>query len=99
MSRLLTVFKKALEMLRKHGDKEHHKSAIVRAEEFKRSMSGQQPNIQQRLTKSLADRISNNRQKLESIMKTIVLCGNGETGTVLSILREMWLAWIIMETL
>ena len=37
-------------------------------------MSGQQPNIQQRLSKALADRISNNRRKLESI-KMIVLCG------------------------
>ena len=71
----LIVFKKALETLQKHADKEHHKSAIVLAEEFKRTMSGQQPNIQQRLSKDLADRISNNRQKLESIIKTIVLCG------------------------
>ena len=45
VSRPLTVFKMALEMLRKHTDKEHHKSAIVRAEEFKRSMSGLQHNI------------------------------------------------------
>ena len=35
-------------MLLKHADKEPHKSAIVRAEEFKRFMSGQQHNIQQR---------------------------------------------------
>ena len=75
VSRPLTVFKKALETLRKHADKEHHKSAIVRAEEFKKTMSGQQPSIQQRLNKSLADRIANNRQKLESIISTIVLCG------------------------
>ena len=70
----LTAFKKVLETLRKHADKEHHKSAIVRADEFKRTMSGQQPSIQQRLSQSLAVRISNNRQKLESIIKTIVLC-------------------------
>ena len=57
MSHPLTVFKKALETLRKHADKEHHKSAIVGAEEFKKTMSNQQPTIQQRLSKSLADRI------------------------------------------
>ena len=75
VSRPLTVFKKALETLRKHADKEHHKSAIVGAEEFKKTMSNQQPTIQQRLSKSLADRIAMNRKKLESIMNTIILCG------------------------
>ena len=66
---------KALETLHKHADKEHHKVAIVRAEEFEKSMSGQQPDIQQMLSKSLADRIATNRQKLSSIMKTILFCG------------------------
>ena len=95
VSRPLTLFKKALETLRKHADKEHHKSAIVRAEEFKRTMSGQQPNIQQRLSRSLADRIANNRQKLESIIKTIVLCGrqnialHGHRDSALDIERDV----------
>ena len=75
VTRPLTNFKKALEMLHKHTDKEHHKVAIVRAEEFERSMSGQQPVIQQRMSKSLAERILTNRQKLSSIMKTILFCG------------------------
>ena len=69
VTRPLTNFKKALEMLHNHTDKEHHKVAIVRAEEFERSMSAQQPDIQQRMSKSLAERISTNRQKLSSIMK------------------------------
>ena len=42
----LINFKKALEMLHKHSNKEHHKVAIVHAEEFERSMSGQKPEIQ-----------------------------------------------------
>ena len=75
VSRPLTNFKKALEMLHKHSNKEHHKVAIVRAEEFERSISGKQPDVQQMLSKSLADRISTNRQKLSSIMNTIVFCG------------------------
>ena len=53
VSRPLKVFKKALETLRKHADKDHHQTAIVRANEFKMSMSNQQPNIEQRLSKSL----------------------------------------------
>ena len=71
----LTNFKKALEMLRKYTDKEHHKVAVVWAEEFQKSMSGQQLDIQQRMSKSLAETISMNRQKLSSIMKTILFCG------------------------
>ena len=41
VSRPLTVFNKALEMLRKHADKDHHKLAIVRADEFKKTMTNQ----------------------------------------------------------
>ncbi len=75
VSRPLVSFKKATETLQKHKDKECHKTAIVRADEFRKSMTGQQPNIQQRLSTSLADRIHQNRQKLSSIMKTIIFCG------------------------
>ena len=91
----LTNFRKALETLRKHLDKEHHKAAIVCAEKFERSMSGQQPDIQQMLSKSLADRISTNRQKLSSIMKTIVFCGwqnialCGHRDSVLDVERDL----------
>ena len=95
MTRPLTNFKKALEMLHKHTDKEHHKVAIVRAEEFERSMSGQQPDIQQKMSKSLAERISANRQKLSSIMKTILFCGRqnialrGHRDSALDIERDV----------
>ena len=73
VSRPLKDFKKALEKLRKHPKTEHHKAAVASATEFQRSMSNQQADIQQRLSKS--HRIANNRQKLESIIKTIILCG------------------------
>ena len=73
--RPLAKFKKALETLHKHSNKEHHKVAIIRAEKFERSMSGKQHDIQQMLSKSPADRISTNHQKLSSIKKTIVFCG------------------------
>ena len=75
VSRPLTAFNKALELLRKHADKEHHKVAVVRADEFKKTMTNQQPTIQGRISRALAGRVAINRQKLGSIMKTIVLCG------------------------
>jgi hypothetical protein len=75
VSRPLVTFGKALEMLRKHADKEHHLAAMVRVDEFNKTMTNQQPSIQSRLSRALAERVAVNRQKLGSIMKTIVLCG------------------------
>ncbi len=75
VNRALTNFKKALETIRRHADKEYHKASMVKAGEFQKTMSGEQPNIQQRLSKNLADTISINCQKLSSIVKTIILCG------------------------
>ena len=84
-------------MLRNHASKDHHryKAAIVKAEEFKRSTSGQQPDVQQRLSKALADWITSNCQTLSSIMKTIVLCGRqnialrGHRDSALDLERDM----------
>ena len=107
VSRPLTVFKKALEMLRKHTDKEHHKSAVVQGGEFQRSISAwstaQLSVVVEQI--SLADRISNNRPKLESIIKMIVLCGRqnialcGHWDSALDIERDVAIMDIIMETL
>ena len=72
VSPLLTAFNKALEVLRKHADKNHHKLAIVRADEFKKTMTNQQPS---RLNQALAERVAINRQKLASIIRTVILCG------------------------
>ena len=57
VSRPLKDFKKALEKLQKHPKTEHHKAAVASATEFQRSLSNQQADIQQRLSKSLLDRI------------------------------------------
>ena len=73
--RPLTTFGKALESLHKHADKGHHKTAVIRSEEFLKTMTHQQPDIQCRLNQAMASRISLNRQKLHSIFKTLVFCG------------------------
>lgn len=74
VSRPLTTFAKALELLRKHDEKHYHKNAVIMSEEFQKVMTNQQPAIQVQLNQALADRIALNRQKLKSICKTI-LCG------------------------
>ena len=75
VTRPLTAFGKALETLRKHVSKEYHKTAVVRAEEFSKTMSNEQPNILCTLNTILANRIYANRQKLISIIKTVEFCG------------------------
>ena len=62
-------------MLRKHAEKQYHKDAIVRSEEFLKVMTNQQPDIQVRFNQAMTDRISSNHQKMSSIFKTIALCG------------------------
>ena len=73
--RPLASFSKALEVLSKHTTKEYHKAAVVRADEFMQVMRNEQPDIHSRMSQDLADRIALNRQKLISIVKTIVFCG------------------------
>ena len=75
VSRPLTAFTKALELLRRHVDKQYHKDAVIRADEFVKVMTHQQSDIRSQLNQAMADRIASNRQKLSSIFKTIVLCG------------------------
>ena len=75
VSKPLTNFKKALEILRKHIEKDHHQASIVRLDEFIKVMSNQQPSITSALNRAVADQIALNRQKLLFIFKVIVLCG------------------------
>lgn len=71
----LTQFGKALELLRKHSEKEHHKLAVVRSDAFVSVFGGHQPSLQCQLDKVMADRVAINRERLKSIVNTIVLCG------------------------
>ena len=75
VSQPLTKFVKALELFWKHADKGYHKEAVVKAEEFMKVMTNQQPDIRHRLSQALADWIALNRQKLASIFKAIEFCG------------------------
>ena len=71
----LTNFQKALEILGKHETKEFHRFSVVKMSEFTKVMTNQQPSIQSQLSQAKADIIASNRQKLASIVETILLCG------------------------
>ena len=67
----LTDFKRALGKLDHHSDRVYHKAAIVKMDEFVKVMAGRQPNIQSQLDDVCAAQISQNQQKI----KSIILCG------------------------
>ena len=71
----LTHFGKALEMMHKHSEKEYHKLAVVRSDEFVSVTSGRQSSIQCQLNKATAETVVMNRKKLKSIINNIILCG------------------------
>ena len=71
----LTNFQKALEILSKHHNKQFHRSSVVQMEEFLKVMQNEQPSIRRRLSEALEQQIATNRHKLRSIVETIILCG------------------------
>lgn len=75
MQRPLASFSKALEVLSKHGMKDYHKAAVIRADEFMQVMRNEVPDICSQLNQAMADRVASNRHKLASIIKTIMICG------------------------
>ena len=72
VSQPLTAFHKALELFHKHAEKGYHEDAVIKYDEFLQVMTNQKPN---QLSQAMTDRIASNRQKLSSIIQTIVLCG------------------------
>ena len=73
--RPLTSFAKALVSFRRHMTTEHHKFAVVRADDFRKVMENQQPAIQHQINQAMTDTVASNRQKLALILKVILLCG------------------------
>ena len=65
---------KALEILKKHQEKEYHHTAVIQADKFLQRTEGK-PDIHQHIEQGLSDRIAQNRKKLGSIIDTVVLCG------------------------
>ena len=54
---------------------EFHKAAVGYAEDFLRVQDGKMPSISQQLSDIYRNTVELNRQKLRSIIKTVVLCG------------------------
>ena len=71
----LTNFRKALEILRKHVNKDYHKNAVTVLDSFLSGMSGRQKAVSIQLSDIAREQVAHNRKKLGSIIDNIILCG------------------------
>ena len=71
----LTSFRKALEILRKHVNKEYHKNADTAVDSFLSVMSVRQKAVSIQFSYIAIKQVVNIRKKLRSIIETFSLCG------------------------
>lgn len=71
----LRQWKDALEIFASHHSCQYHKNCSLQSEEFRKVMKGQQKNIGIQLHSQRNAEIDKNRQKLHSVIKTVILCG------------------------
>ena len=94
---------KSLELLQKQANKEHRKRTVVRSDSFLLTTSNQQQSIECVMSRAVANKVAENRQKLGSFVEMIVLCGRQNTPCVATmivqlILRDTLRAHAIMAT-
>ena len=71
----LKLFNKATDKLKTHDKSEHHKRAVEQADNFLKIIDGKRCTIQEQVNTAITERIAKNRQKLSSIIKTVIFCG------------------------
>ena len=72
VDRAFTNFKKAYDICNAQADCPYHQDAIVACDAFIDRMSGRQESV---VSRGSRETIQKNREKLHSIVETIVLCG------------------------
>lgn len=71
----LIKYKDALYDLKKHSEREYHKTAILRSFEFIKCFEGRQQTVEVQLDDQLNKTVEENKKKLIPIIKTIIFCG------------------------
>ena len=77
-------FKHAIEILKKHEQKDYHKEDVVKMDSFVKVMSGQQDSISVQLNDVAKELVATNRKKLQSIIETIICLWTTEYTTTWS---------------
>ena len=75
VSYAFTNFMHAIEIFRKYEQKDYNKEAVVKMQSFVKVMSGQQDSISLQINNAAKNLVATNRKKLQSIIETIILCG------------------------
>lgn len=76
MNNPIKIWTSALTKFKKHETlSEVHKAAVVMAQDFRKSMESKSVPVQHQLDTAAGLRVLENRKKLASILKTIILCG------------------------
>ena len=68
-------FKKMYDVCDTHAEREYHKDAVATCEAFVQVMSGGRESVIVQLRDRARETIQNDRKKVCSIVKTIILCG------------------------
>ena len=72
----LDTWTSAMRKFKEHeSNSKIHKAATVMASEFKKNMEGKTTSIHHQLDQGMARTIQQNREKMSSILKTIIFCG------------------------
>ena len=75
VTRPLSTFNKATEILRKHNDNKYHKNAMTDMITFVQSMEHQRESVLTLANSAHSRQIEENRLKLTSVVKCLVFCG------------------------
>ena len=75
VNQTLKLFNKATDKLKAHDKSELHKNAMAQSDNFLRVMDKKNSTIHEQVNTALTERIAKNRQKLTSIIKTVIFCG------------------------
>lgn len=67
VSNALTNFKHAIEILKKHEQKDYHREAVVKMDTFVKVMSGEQDSISMQINSAAKELVARNRGKLQSL--------------------------------
>lgn len=68
VSYAFTNFKHAIEIFKKHEQKDYHKEVVVKMQSFMKVMSGQQDSISVQNNNAAKEPVAMNRKKLQSII-------------------------------
>ena len=85
-------FKKVYKMCSAHAERKYHCDAVVACDAFIEIMSGRRESVAIQLERNLRNTVKSNREKLHSIIETVVFCDHQNIS-----LRGLWDSYMNVE--